>query len=557
MTIWTNSFDYAWNSAVHPDSWPELTPADSELSAAAIVPGGGAEIGSNDYTVYPLEAGSIGLLFGNDFYHRLHVLPRAIDFGNLVGIQQQVLHIWNAWLFDRRVEGIALANGDSLSVGGDVAPFNIAPLESVVYTVNADSDGPAVVDAVLSIDLDRGELLAVQITGRRVIAWTWRAGWGNPVVERLEWRTDVIESYDGDEQRRALRLYPRRTIEFDILGQGGDRRRLESALWAWGSRTWCVPLWMDGTTLATPAQAGDTLIHCATTYREFQPGAFVMLCGDAADAVDIGEVVGATDSTVALLRPLIRSWPIGTRVYPARAGRLQVPPALDRFTGDALSCRVVVDLFDPQQWSAEVGATYRGLPVIELTPNWIRQPLASCERRTARFDGGVGLQYFDEEAAGASAEQTMMYSLPGRAMIDVWRRILHALKGRCSSVWVRTHASDMKIVATTVAASPVFVIESMGMARFLQAAVGRRDIRIEMADGTVLYRRITAFAELDAQSEQITVDAAPGIDVTPDGVRSVSFLTLARLNADAVELAWWTGDMVESSVTFKGVLNDV
>jgi len=39
----------------------------------------------------------------------------------------------------------------------------------------------------------------------------------SPVVERLEWATDVQASRDGTEQRAQLRPMPRHTVSFDVL----------------------------------------------------------------------------------------------------------------------------------------------------------------------------------------------------------------------------------------------------------------------------------------------------------------------------------------------------
>jgi hypothetical protein len=50
------------------------------------------------------------------------------------------------------------------------------------------------------------------------------------VTETLEWKTDVLQSPTGAEQRISRRLSPRRTFEFTTLVHDTGRQRFEYAL---------------------------------------------------------------------------------------------------------------------------------------------------------------------------------------------------------------------------------------------------------------------------------------------------------------------------------------
>ena len=56
--------------------------------------------------------------------------------------------------------------------------------------------------------------------------WQVEPDWTNGITETLEWKTDILQSYSGAEQRIARRLSPRRTFEFTILINGNERARL-------------------------------------------------------------------------------------------------------------------------------------------------------------------------------------------------------------------------------------------------------------------------------------------------------------------------------------------
>lgn len=78
--------------------------------------------------------------------------------------------------------------------------------------------------------------------------WIYPPDWSAPINERLQWRTDVLTSYNGAEQRIALRQTPIRSLKFNFLIDGDIQRRdLEVKLWANGAKLWDVPVWTDTT----------------------------------------------------------------------------------------------------------------------------------------------------------------------------------------------------------------------------------------------------------------------------------------------------------------------
>ena len=78
--------------------------------------------------------------------------------------------------------------------------------------------------------------------------------WLNGVTERLLWKTDVLSSQTGIEQRRRLRNAPRRQIEaaFTLIGQ--TRRLYDNIMNNVGaSHTFNYPLWWEKYFLVAPA----------------------------------------------------------------------------------------------------------------------------------------------------------------------------------------------------------------------------------------------------------------------------------------------------------------
>lgn len=92
------------------------------------------------------------------------------------------------------------------------------------------------------------------------------------------------------------------------------------------------------------------------------------------------------------------------------------------------------------------------------------------------------------------------------------------------------------------------------IARLDRLQPGRRHIRIELHDGSVFYRRVTGASESQS-SESLALDSALGVDVNPADVRRISWMMLATLAADEVQIAHPTDSdgVARCVVRFAGV----
>lgn len=91
-------------------------------------------------------------------------------------------------------------------------------------------------------------------------------------------------------------------------------------------------------------------------------------------------------------------------------------------------------------------------------------------------------------------------------------------------------------------------VEWTGYTLFGKAKPNRQDVRIELTDGTALYRRIVNAVEAGA-TETLTLDAAlDETGISPERIRQVSFMALSMLASDQVEIEHVTdGDGVATS----------
>lgn len=385
----------------------------------------------------------------------------------------------------------------------------------------------------------------------------WLAPPTSPPLERLEWLSDVLGAFNGSEQRRGLRLGPRRTLEFDFVISGAERRTLENALHGQQPATWQVPFWPDAQPLATGVSASATAVPVVTTTRDFRAGGQAAIVLDSL-RYEIATIQSLTSSALTLTAGLASAWPAGALVVPILPAVLPDQQALQRFTGDASYGTLRWEIVGPNDWTAaSEPVTYRSVPVLTQAPRWSEDVDQTYLRFLARVDNGTGGFFTDDAAGGPHMLQSHRWLLDGRAEIEAFRGWLYARHGRRNGFWMPTWAQDLLVVANIGSAATTIDVEHCGYAGSVAQAIGRRDIRILTLAGTAYHRRITASTVISSAVERLTIDSALGAAVAAADIAAVSFMAPTRLDADAAEIVWSGPDVAEAALVTRATRDTV
>jgi len=544
-------------SAIDAFAWVDI-PGESDSASS---PGG-----SSLSVQWPVEANGRPIssqrmrAFVDDWYDRIHISPAQLDLGNIVSTQTTAVTIWNAYRSTSRtlLDISGVDEGIELS-GQSAAPLAFTPLQERTWQVSVTPDGAPVLDTALVWSFDNGEEPSLAITANRIIAWAFAPDWTDGVLERLTWATDIMQSESGVEQRRALRLAPRREFEAPLLIEGRERQLLDLSLFGWGARTWALPVWPDIQLLEQSVVLGASRIDCATSGLDFSIGGLALLRGESAFVCEVVEVAAIDASGIDLVRPTQQAWPAGSRLYPARPAQLLEQPSLTRLSDTIQSAQVRFSLAEPSDWEEILPDTlYRGRPVLEQRPDESEDLTASFARLLSTLDSGMAMPRVTDVAARAFQVQGYRWLGLGRSERSTLRSLLYALRGRQVPLWLPTHAADLELVATISDVATTIDVENVGYTRFGQGKPGRCDIRLELWDGTAYHRRITGSTELDSETERLAIDSPLGVSIEPADVMRISWMVLCRLDSDTVEIQHITDSegVASSSLVFRGVRDD-
>ena len=149
------------------------------------------------------------------------------------------------------------------------------------------------------------------------------------VTEVRGYLTNVIQSNEGNEQRRLLRDVVTGSIRYPVLVQRRGAQQLRALLQGKQARRLSIPLWQHETLLLASISSGATTLSVNTVDIPFVVGRFVLLY-TAPHETEIAQIEDIDPGIIAVRRPNPKSWTAGaTLVVPLAPGRLTPNQAIN------------------------------------------------------------------------------------------------------------------------------------------------------------------------------------------------------------------------------------
>lgn len=370
--------------------------------------------------------------------------------------------------------------------------------------------------------------------------WAISPDWANGVLERLEWLTDVLQSPVGAEQRRKLRLTPRRSLEFPYVLSDQERAWLDVFGRGLTASDWYMPLWHDIQRVTAPVLASGTgEVFFDTTLHEFYAGGPAILYHDFLE-YEICEVTSVAANKITLTVPPVIDWPTGTILMPVMRGKLTQLPNATRLSSRAGSGTAIFTGALANPFAESMGSlpTWKEFPVLTLAPDESSPLTNALQSLQFILDNPRGLTHITDLAGQAFNVDQYRWFIVGRAKHIAHRKLLYALAGRFTPLWVPTFFDDIRLTAPVNRAATTIEFNRIGYYESGQInKLGRKDIMFTLADGTFKFASVVASARIDSKRESMTIDPAPGADLGLPFIKQVSFMSLRRQDADMIEIS--------------------
>jgi hypothetical protein len=392
---------------------------------------------------------------------------------------------------------------------------------------------------------------------KNIFLWQAEPDWTNGITEILEWKTDILQSYSGAEQRIALRLSPRRTFEFSILINGNERARFENRLAFVGGNSWYFPIYTDVTYLNDAVNTGAIVLPCSTVGRDFVVGNKVLIKSEInnVNQTALLEVAAIGTDSITLVNPVKAKFLAGACIYPIRLAVLTDAPELTRHNDDLLSAQIRFRISEHNAFGNDIShlPVYRHFPVLTMHPDWSESLKGRYERVLLELDNGSGIPKRLDTARLPFFVQEFRWFLTERNEQMQLRQLFYYLNGCQKNIWVSSHASDFNVLAVD---GRVLEVENTGFNE-IGLMPGRKDLVINLCNGNELYRRIELVAIVSDEIERLLLNES--INANAEDILSVSFLTLCRLDSDSVSWEHITDadGLANITCSFRGVRDEL
>lgn len=362
------------------------------------------------------------------------------------------------------------------------------------------------------------------------------------MIERLEWRTDVIRS-PASEQRIAMRSVPRRIFSLAHVADDALYSRAR-AIMSYGQAVefFGLPDWAQSRLIgALPAAASHNIPDDG--YTDISETGIVWESVDRYEVVSVERLAGdlvlgetTKNYSKALFMPLLFvQSPDGLSADRGPGG---LKHKTTRLTVEFTAC-------DNSDISATEGVEYDGLSVLDSCPvvgdGSIEESLAWP---LATFDNGQNAPHYLRDRRLIDSRYGMRWHLFDRESAYKLRQWLYAHRGRQRAFWLSSRRNDFLLALPSLStATTIRVYSTPELTEIWPSSYF--DIDITLKGGGSIYRRVTdaaLTADIDGKPTAVlTLDSQLGVGISQSSVKRISFLHCSRFDSDIVELTHRAG----------------
>lgn len=494
--------------------------------------------------------------FFEDFYNRVHILPMFVDFGAVASLTSRPVVVWNAYFKTVDLTGIEIFNGDDLSVEGDTLPAEFLALGWKTYQIIAFEAGTININATISFEFDAPETVTISATGIRAKVAPIEPNWQQSLVLTYSFKTDMVQTRSGKEQRRALRQTPRKTLEFTGNPRGASLREFEIVMASWQNNVVIMPEYPRMIELAMEMAPGSneaTFIGTAPDW--LVEDALVVLSNNG--VYDTRNVLEVDGSIVTFTGVGFETWPVGTRIHPGLSCRFAESVTGTLLTNTKTSITASFDVTPVSEPSIDLPVapeTFNGRELFMTKPNWGSPPALDFKaiRDVVDFDRGKTAVF----TPVAFQSRVNTYSYIGRdfdtakAALEFFCRML----GQAREFYMPTWEKDIIIKGTTAAGSTHIRVAGTSFATAYADSTVYKALTVFLWDGTIYHRvvdDIYAVDDLIGQDSIVSVTEAFPELLDSDNVRMISWLPVWRHASDTLTVEWKTNSVAQYQMSMK------
>lgn len=381
--------------------------------------------------------------------------------------------------------------------------------------------------------------------------WPFFPNWKSGYTETFAYRTEVITSDSGREQRRAWRQKARRTVAYEGVAHGSRMSLLRRFLIDRGNPV-TFPDEVQRAQVLTTATGSEATF--ATPLPDWMaPGRQVIFEARGSRDREVRTIGSVSGGTVTFTASSARTWSSGSRVMPALTGTLQpsVRLAVDTDSVGRFSVELIVEPGTEFEVAGLPARTFGGLEVLTHRPNWIEKVEITSADPTEWVDFDMGVRTPYRSVAFANEVSRRTHVVTNADQLDQIKGLFHRARGRQGEFYVPSWTHDIPLSASVSQGATQFITPGHDFHDAYAADTTRRCFSVRMPDRSLAFFRIASMAKSTSGPDRtiITTTAAAAAPIPVSAV--ISWMPVCRFATDELSIGWQTDSVAEIVVNLQ------
>lgn len=467
--------------------------------------------------------------FGSFFFDNVFISPARLDAGVVVPGDEFSFELWHSFTSPKQLAGLTQTGAFGIELEG-VTSGSLASFESFDYKISL-SQANGLVDFRAAFDFGVGSAYSFNLTASMALAMPERIDWSTQPEMSIQYLTEVIEAFDGTEQRIALRDTPRTSLSYMYSMTDEQQYRFDNKL-ATSTGSMIVPLWPLQCQVSRPVHPGDTVIVLETINAHVGASDTLLISeGDESEVVSIESVNGRT---VTLKHLAKKTFSTNAVVLPARiaypsdeSNSTSLLRGFDQHT-------ITFDLDEAQiQKPAPVDNFERlnSRPIFPFRPDRSKDVTTQYNRLRETLDPLIGARSIYDRARGTVKILGQTFTFFSEAERQRFEDFAELMNGAQGEFYMEGPGQAFELSEDVVVPTYKFKIKSSGYTNFANSHSLATNIAIKLYNGTTIYKTILSATTNPDGTETITTEELTNNLKTSD-IETIVPLYLARFDSD-------------------------
>ncbi|WP_422416798.1 hypothetical protein [Pseudomonas sp. GZD-222] len=478
--------------------------------------------------------------FGTYFFDNVFLTPAEIDAGVVVPGAEFSFELWHSFISPKQLTGLTQTGAFGIELHG-VTSGSLASFESFDYKVSLSQAGGEV-DYTASFDFGTGSAYRFNLTASMALVMPERIDWSTQPEMSIQYLTEVIEAFDGTEQRIALRDIPRYSLSYMYSMTDEQQYRFDNKL-STSTGSMIVPLWPLQCQLSRAVQPGDTSVILEAINAHVRTSDTLLISeGDECEVVSIESVAG----TVVTLKHLAKkTFSTNAVVLPARIA----------YPADESNSTSILRGFDQHSITYDLDETQirkpvpvddferlNSRPVFPFRPDRSKDVTTQYNRRREILDPLIGARSIYDRARGTVkilGQTFIFFSEQERQRFEDFAELMTGAQGE---FYIEGPGQAFELSEDLYGPTYKVKIKSSGYSNFTNSRSLAPIVAIKLYNGTTIYRTILNATGNPDGTETITVKETTAALKQTD-IETIVPLYLARFDSDEFRYIFDTSEV--------------